>query len=223
MKTREFERRRRMARQYHRNAGGDQFDRGICIRHDYGEVDPAELSWWDDVQFVLGGMRVAVAWQHPRYVYSCMVADAAHAATAHLYDRIEGGLFAKGQTNYRKVGRSRKKAVSYTSPRQPGADEWFAAFLAEEARVRQEASYTVSPSIRVEQLAWCRYVDIVAPIEVRSVAELRKLAELVRRILRQETALACEFPGYIYGKPQWVSEGLADQPAGVLSHRLAGT
>ena len=49
------------------------------------------------------------------------------------------------------------------------------------------------------------------------------LADLVRGILKGETTLEREFPGYIYGKAQWISEGLAERPLCVASHQIAGT
>lgn len=223
MKNRQFELRRRLARQYHRDKRGDPFEQGIRIRHDYGEFDPNELSWWDDVQFILGDLRVAVAWQHPRHVYQGMIEDAAMQAAHHLYEKIDGDLFEAAEKSYKKIGRSRKKVHSYTTTRRPGEQAWLDALRAEEARLSKDAEFSIVPSFKVETLAWCRFVEIVAPVEVRKVAELRMLAELVRRILKGKAMLEREFPGYVYGKAQWVSEGLAERPLYLVSHRIAGT
>jgi hypothetical protein len=92
-----------------------------------------------------------------------------------------------------------------------------------EVRLSKEAEFSVMPSLKVKTLAWCRFVEIVAPVEVRNVAELRLLADLVRRTLKGKTTLEQEFPGYIYGKTQWVSEGMAERPLSVVSHQIAGT
>lgn len=223
MKNHQLELRRRLARQYHRNKRGNHFEHGILIRHDYGGFDPNELSWWDDVQFILGGLRVTVAWQHPRHVYQDMIEDAAMKAVHHLYEKIDGGLFDRAEKTYKKVGRSRKKVQSYTTTRRPGEQEWFDALRTEEARLGMEAEFSVEPSFKVKILDWCRFVEIVAPVEVHNVAELRALADLVRRILKGETTLRQEFPGYVYGKAQWVGEGLAERQLSVVSHRVAGT
>ncbi|MGD9582712.1 MAG: hypothetical protein AB7V26_03435 [Lysobacterales bacterium] len=223
MKNRRFERLRRKARQYHRNHSGGQFEGGILVRHDYGEIAPDGLSWWDDVQFVLGGIRIAVAWRHPRHVYQDLIGEAAQLATSHLYEKIEGGLFSGAEKKYKKLGRSRKKIVSYTTTHRPGESAWYEALRCEEARLSREAEFSVAPSIKVEQLAWCRFVTIVAPIEVRSITELHPLANLVRRILLCETTLEREFPGYVYDQAQWLAEGLATSDPGLLSHRIAGT
>lgn len=223
MKNPRFELRRCLSRQYHRNRRGDHFEQGILVRHDYSGIDPEGLSWWDDVQFILGGRRIAVAWQHPRHVYQGMIEDAAMKATHHLYEKIEGGLFDRAEKIYKKVGRNRKKISSYATDRRPGQQEWFDALCTEEARLSKEAEFSVLPSFRVETLAWCRFVEIVAPIEIRNVAELRMLVDLVRRVLKGETTLGCEFPDYRYDKAQWVADGLAERPHQVISHRIAGT
>lgn len=224
MKNRHFEQRRSLARQYHRNKRGDRFEQGILVRHDYSGTDPGGLSWWDDLQFVLGRMRVSVSWQHPRQVYKDLIESAAMDAVWHLYEQIEGGLFSNAEKNYQKIGRSRKKIFSYTTQHRPGEREWLDALRAEQSRLSREAAFSVAPSIKVHLLAWCRYVEIIAPIEVRNVEELRALADRVRRILKRESVLDREFPGYVYGREEWIAEGLAaEQNPFAISHRAAGT
>jgi hypothetical protein len=223
MKNRQFELLRHMARQYHRNKRGHQFEQGILVRHDYGEFDANDLSWWDDVQFIFGGLRVTVAWQHPRHVYQGMIKDAAMKATHHLYEKIDGDLFDGAEKSYKKIGRSRKKVQSYTPIHRPGEQEWLDAVRAEKARLNMEAEFSVVPSVTVKTLAWCRFVEMVAPVEIRNSAELRTLADLARRILKGEITLEREFPGYIYGKTNWIDEGLTEQSPYLVSHRIAGT
>lgn len=143
------------------------------------------------------------------------------SAASHLRNSIDGDLFGDAEKNYRKVGRSRKKIISYTTRSRTGENEWFDAVRAEEARLSKEAEFSVALSIKVESLPWCRFVEIVAPIEIRCVEELRILADLVRRILKGQTTLESEFPGYFYGKQQWIADGLADQPSYVISHLIA--
>lgn len=223
MKNRPFEHQRRQARQYHRNRRGDHFENGILVRHVYDDRESGQLSWWDDVQFIRGKMRINVAWQHPRFVYQSLIEEAAMAATQPLYEKIDGGLFDDAVKLHKRIGRSRKKVSGYrTAADRPGEREWFDVFRAEQERLGREAEFSVRTSFNVQQLNWCRFVDIVAPIEVRSIAELRALADLVRRILAHETTLQGEFPGYVYGKAQWIADGLAAEAPRVISHRLAG-
>lgn len=223
MKNRQYELRRRLARQYHRNARGDSFEQGILAHHDYGEIDPHGLSWWDDVVFILGKVRISVAWRHPRRVSQDMIEDAAMRAVEHLSGQIDGDLFAGAEKSYKKLGRSRKKVQSYTTTRRPGEQEWFGTLRTEEARLGAAAEFSVMPGFKAETLDWCRHVEIVAPVEVRHTGELRALADLVRRLLKGETTLLREFPGYAYGKAQWIADGLAGQPLHPVSHRIAGT
>jgi hypothetical protein len=44
----------------------------------------------------------------------------------------------------------------------------------------------------------------------------------VAPVLKVET-LELEFPGYLYGKAQWVAAGLAERPLHLVFHRIAGT
>ncbi|PHM29072.1 hypothetical protein [Xenorhabdus innexi] len=214
MKNRRFERNRHLAKQYHQNKHSDQFEEGILIRYDYTDQDPNGLSWWDDVMFIQGKVRVAVAWQHPRQAYHDKIEDAAFEAVDQLYQthqKIKNKGFLVKEKTYKKVGQSRKKTIGYTMFKNDDNQAWLDALNAEKARLCQEANFIIHPSFKIEMLAWCRYVHIVAPIEVRNVEELRKLAHLVRRLLKRETMLDQEFPDYTYGKTQWVADGLTER------------
>lgn len=222
MKNPSFERRRRLARQYHRNQHRDPFENGILVRHVYDGFEPGQLSWWDDVQFIRGKMRINVAWRHPRFVYQGLIEQAAMEAAHPHYEQIHGDLFDGAVKSYQRLGRSRKKVSGHRmADHHPGVREWLDAVTAEQARLSREADYSVRPSFSVQQLNWCRFIEIVAPIEVRSVSELRELADLVRRILAHETTLEREYPGYFYSKTQWIADGLAERPQPVASHSLA--
>lgn len=105
----------------------------------------------------------------------------------------------------------------------PGKQAWLSALYAEEVRLSEEAEFLVVPSCKVQMNSWCRFVEIVVPVEVRNVDELRRLADLVRRILLGATTLEREFPRYVYSKAQWVADGLAGRELYQVSHRIAGT
>lgn len=222
MKNRQFELRRRLARQYLRNQRGRQFVQGVCALHDYAGIAPDALSWWDDCQVILGKYRIAVAWQHPRNVYQGLIETAAMEAVEPPPARA-GGFFDDAEKTYKQLGRSRKKVRHYTFPERPDRQAWYDALRAEEARLARDAAFSVSPSIKVETLNWCRFVNLVVPLEVRSVAELHALAGLVRRLLRGDTTLAREFPAYVYDAVRWREDGLAERALSVVSHRVAGS
>ncbi len=62
-------------------------------------------------------------------------------------------------------------------------------------------------------------ISLIAPLEVRNEAELANLALLARRLLLRETTVEAEFPGYQYGRADWLKEREAHQ--GAKSHAVA--
>jgi hypothetical protein len=49
-------------------------------------------------------------------------------------------------------------------------------------------------------------VSLVAPLDVRNEDELASVANLARRLIRGKTTLNAEFPGYRYGRSDWLRE-----------------
>jgi len=174
--------------------------------HSYDEIKPEDLSWWDDVGFILNGRRVIVWWRHPRHVYADALDDLS-------WDEVgdcpgDDWLLDGGTPNYKRVGRSRKKIVSYTM-RQPSEDQ--RAYYAKLRNIRARLSAQgigceVRPSWMRERLNWATGISLVAPLEVRNEAELSIVAGLARRLLLGQTTLDSEFPRYQYGKADWILE-----------------
>ena len=205
MKIKRLERMRDSQRAYHRNCQW-VMENGIRALHLYDQVQPDDLSWWDDVGFILGKRRVMVWWVHPRFLYSNEVGEQAFRLVG---EPPEGGLLGNmGTPSYKRVGRSRKKIVGYSSqPAQGAVREYYDTLFATEQRLQQEGiDFEVRPSWRRERLPWATGVALVAPVEVRNEAELKQLADLARRLLRGETTLQREFPDYCYGKQQWLAD-----------------
>jgi hypothetical protein len=196
----------RMQRQYHRHHQWRLGKQGLYIPHSYAETKPDSLSWWDDIGFVLNGRRVIVWWQHPRYIYSTAIDE-------QSWDRAGPGpqddwLFEGATINYKKVGKSRKKIISYTS-RQPSAaqDTYYENLRAIRQRMEAEGiDLEVSVSWKRERLNWATGVSLIVPLEVRNEGELAQVASLARRLLLGQTALVTEFPDYHYGKSDWLKE-----------------
>lgn len=203
MKNRHYERRLRQMRQYHKHHPW-RLDGGLFIPHSY--PDTRKLSWWDDVGFILNGRRVMVWWRHPRCVYRDAIEQLA-------LDRVPvpttpSAFDMPSKKNWRKIGRSRKKAVSETLG--DWTDDWI-SYLGEVNLLEDELMETgidleVRPSMRVELLNWGVGVSLVAPVEVVTKDDIRSLAALARRLVKRETTVATEFPGYVYGRSQWLAE-----------------
>jgi hypothetical protein len=62
------------------------------------------------------------------------------------------------------------------------------------------------PRFKRERLWWATSVDLVAPLEVHNESELASVAALAKRLLLGSTTLDAEFPGYRYGRADWLAE-----------------
>jgi len=205
MKNRKQEKLRRMQRQYHRHHPWC-LQRGLYIPHSYEEKQRNALSWWDEVGFILNKRRVMVWWQHPRCVYSYAIDEQSWSEAGDCPQNEL--LIGRTQKNYRKVGASRKKVVSYTCI-EPSVERklYFERLDNIRKRISTEGiDLEIYPSWWQENLTWAVGINLVAPIEVRTENELAVLAFLVRRLMLRQTTLNLEFPGYRYGRAEWLKE-----------------
>ena len=198
---------KKSAKRYQRNKRNTNLVAGLIQFHQYDQESSSALSWWDDVDFILNDYRVIVAWIHPRQEYKDYVETEAHKSVAHL-DSDKSNIFDESTPNYVKVGQSRKKILTYTVNFTKTADEWDTAYALALEALQSSTTYQAKPYMRTEWLAHGYFVDICAPIEVRSIDDLVKLVDLVKRLLKRETTLDHEFPAYAYTKVQWQAEGL---------------
>lgn len=206
MKITRLERLRQLQRQYHQHHPWRLSQGGLYVPHSYADMTPESLSWWDDVGFILNGRRIMVWWRHPRYVYVNAIKDQAWQEAG---DGPQDNWMTDGATkNYRKVGRSRKKLVSYTC-REPSAEQRQHYDLLHNIENRLEAvgiNLDITLSWKGERLTWAMGMSLVAPLEVRNEGELSAVASLARRLVLGQTTLAVEFPGYRYGRADWLLE-----------------
>lgn len=211
MKNRQQELLLRMQRQYHRHHPWRLNCHGLFVPHSYDETLPDSLSWWDDVGFILNGRRVIVWWQHPRHVYANAIDEQSWVEAGP--GPQDDWLLEGASTNYKRVGKSRKKIVSFTS-RQPSSEQEAHYQQLRSIRERLTAEgidLEVNVSWKRERLTWATGVGLIAPLEVRTETELAQVAALARRLLVGKTTLEKEFPGYRYGKNEWVKEQVAEK------------
>ena len=193
---------------------------GLYIPHDYTEKTNADLSWWDDVGFILNKRRVIVWWQHPRHLYSEEIGRRARTLAGD--DPSDGWLFEGGTKNYKRAGRSRKKLVSYTSRKPSEAQQRYYNSCREiEQRMTVDGiEFEVGTSWSRERLSWATGVELIVPLEVRNETELAVVAQLARRLLLGQTTLQAEFPGYRYTREHWLAETDGPRGVGAQSHAL---
>ena len=163
--------------------------------------------------FVLNGRRVMVWWVHPRMKYQDAIEDAAWAEVGRPPKSANHFLDdAQCIKHYKRLGRSRKKIVSYQSP--PTAPETSGFYtrlgLAQDKIANEGIELEISPSLTIQALNWCTGVDICIPFEVLNESDAIALAETVRHIMKNGRSLASirdRIPsGYRYGRENWLSE-----------------
>lgn len=209
MKNQHLESLGRKMRDYHKSHQWRLSEKGLYIPHVYPDTpDISRLTYWADVGFILNNRRVIVWWVHPRTIY----ADAVHDKA---WDLVGPGpqdswLVDDATPNYKKLGKSgkRKKIVSYTCRPPSEAQRAHYAKLRdiEEELNDTGINLTVKPVFKCERLSWALGVNLVVPVEPRVEADLHALANLARRLLKQETTLSQEFPDYAYTKEDWLRE-----------------
>ena len=194
----------RSARAYHARSK-HAWHHGHIIYHCYD--NPREKSWWDDVGFVLNGVRHGVYWQHPRDVYRIEIENIARGMNPKTFSDPDGWLRTV-ETQYKKLGRSRKKALWHRCAgfTQEERDHYNKIRATEEELSKTGIDFIVVPSINVTRNGWSKSVELVAPIEVRTAEEAVALANFARRLVKGETTLDKEFPGFQYTKDTWLSE-----------------
>ncbi|MEB0141085.1 MULTISPECIES: hypothetical protein [unclassified Undibacterium] len=221
MKNKHQEQLKRLAKLYHRNSRRSHFEEGIIVRHLYDTENSQKFSWWDDVVFILNDYRVNVAWTHPRFVYNERVEEIARAECEHLESPSMLDFMADSLPNYRKIGKSRKKIVSYTTERKTN-DAYFESLRASEIRIARDPNngIFIAPQISTKWTNWSRFVSICVPIEVHGTADLGDLANLTKRLLKRETSLEQEFPQYLYSQKNWNAEFQNKDEIKLLAHTI---
>jgi hypothetical protein len=206
MKNPRQEKLRLSQRQYHRRNQWRLVRGGLYIPHSYAEAKQDGLSGWDDVGFILNGRRIIVWWQHPRHVYANALDERSWQEAG---DNPQDNWLTEGSTkNYKSVGASRKKIVSYTC-REPSAEQsrYYDKLRIIGQRLANEGiEMDVAPSCKFERLSWAMGISLVTPMEVHNESELAMIAVLAKRLALRQTTLEAEFPGYRYCRADWLRE-----------------
>lgn len=206
MKNAKFELFGRTQRQFHRSHPWNLSPGGLYVEHSYADTNPGDLSWMDETGFVLNHRRVIVSWRHPRLVYSTTIADLSQKeagdapATNWLRDHFTA--------SHKPVGKSRKKIVEYVLRDFPEeAERYFDKCQDIYKRLMAEGiELDVSPFWKRERMMHGDWITLVVPMEVRNKIELALVAKLARRLMLGQTTLEAEFPGYQYGRADWLRE-----------------
>lgn len=220
MKNSHIEKLKHMAKLAHRNDSRSRYEDGIVVRHVYDDLNPKDLTWWDDTGFILNDYKVCIAWNHPRNAYNYATEELAHIEVDHLFER-KSSLFSDATPNFKAVGKSRKKVTSWTSSgRSLLNQEWYAAYQQAHARILVDNDIIITPTIDVSWNSWCKSVSICVPMEIRGVADLKDLCALTKAVLTRKTTLAAEFLNYTYTVEDWKAETGQSGAPGLVSHQV---
>lgn len=206
MKNPRHERLYRLMRQHHRHSQWE-LTNGLYLPHSY--ETPRQLSWWDDIGFIQNGRRVMVWWIHPRMAYADAIDERAWEATITTPSELPELLgHGTSQKIWKKIGKSRKKVVGYQAPPQSETRlERYDQLLATEKRLQIEGiDFEVCPSMSVRAYSWGLGMELCVPVEVCDQNAARSLVDLACRLIKGDATLDGEFPGYGYGRQQWLDE-----------------
>jgi hypothetical protein len=209
------------ARLFHRQKC-DHFTDGMIVHHRYDEMAPDTLTFWDDSVFIVNDYRVALGWTHPRLQYKELIEEEARKRIENQYPDVD--LFANSVPKYKRVGRSRKKIVSSTCAIDDRMKVYYDLLKATEAAVEKEVPFIVEPSMKVKWYDWAKGMELCMPFEVRSVADLKTLTEIARKLVMRKTTIKDLCGASVYTQADWSRDSMvmqSEQQNPLFSHAVA--
>lgn len=207
MKNRHIEALRKKSKRYLRERSRRYASYSLSV---YGvsapdrEIDPDT----EYVAFQVNDYVVSVDWEHPRVRYQRQARKLAIAACEHLDRQESGELFIGGEPVYAKLGRSRKKMAMIKGGRLNVDHDYHEVVDQKEQEILadSDSGIVITTGFDAQWTDAAKYISLCAPLSMRTPADLAKLAELVKRLMRRETTLAEAFPGYRYNAQDWMKD-----------------
>lgn len=224
MKNKEFERRRLAAKRYAKTWKRWNWDTkyNMQVYHSYEDENgnPYKTKgYWDDVAFFHGSQKIVVLWTHPRYEYREHLDSIAYGeANQKFPDRSDAkDWFKPTKTNYKKLGRSRKKAVSHEMGNIGSPDGFFEFWRERRDELCRTSDFKQKCRFFVQQMDYCRQVIMCAPIEVVNVETLYELVKLTKECLADRSRFDKLYGDYEYTKDNYIKDQADEQNASVSS------
>ena len=216
MKNKRIEQYKLQAKEYRKTALNRTTydpDRKIVIFHSYLD-DSGNLykthGAWDDVSFVHGSYYISVCWTHPRYEYYEKCDSTAYKEATDLFDSENASLWLDCDAkNYKKVGKSRKKVVSYSSSFSRSSEDFYSHWKSKRIELLETSNVVIKPFFNVHQTSWSKQIFISFPIEVIDEPSLGLLADKVREYLDTPNKFVDEFGNYVYDSRSYKEEAEA--------------
>lgn len=179
---------------------------GVFHIDDSSHLETDGLSLYADIGLVLNDCEVTVWWRHPRHVYREEIETFAMRELGPGPE--EGWLHDVSGPNHAPVGKSRKRIVSYTTnPPSEAQRDHYDRIDALMTQYREEGiDLQVRVSCRRKRWKWATNISIVAPFEIQSLNDVLQLADLAKKLIAGEASIQSMFPGYAYGREDWLRE-----------------
>jgi hypothetical protein len=158
-------------------------------------------GYWDDVAIKVGGQQVTIWWTHPRYLYEEHIDTIAYEEATAKYEQ-NTDRWMDGTPQYKKVGKSRKKIVSYLS-NMDTPDGFYGYWRDRKKELLETSDFEQTCHFSVRQYDYCRGVSICIPIEVVDESSLHELTMIVRSLLANPEKFKELYGNYKYGKTEW--------------------
>ena len=175
---------------------------GLFIYYVFDEEK--KKSWWTDFGFVLGKTYVKVLFQHPRHIYYDHCDEISYdKANLEFPDRYSpSSIFKTATPNYKSVGKSRKKVVSYSTNFET-PDEFYPRWKELREELLKTSDYEVKSSFNIELSDWARIVSVVYPVELESIESMNEFKEKIISWMTQKEPFV---PEVCYTKKNWNEE-----------------
>ena len=211
MKNKLHETKKRKARQYARNYQWKPKHPNIELFYSYDEE--REKSYWDDFKTKMNGQFLMIYFEHPRHLYHEKCNDLAYDEVEKVYPWKFDDFGSSFVPTYEKVGNSRKK-VSYWEQKIAEEKEdvrnlrW--NLLKEtEQRILNDVNngIVINCSYKLEQLNWCRSLDICVNREILSEDDALKFVSDCRKMIKGDMRLNELNDGKMfYDANDWINE-----------------
>ena len=163
--------------------------------------------WWGDFATYCGSQRLMIWAVHLRMDYKDKC-DSLAFSTVDRTDR-EGCTLPEFEPIKKKVGNSRKKTILWqmNSETCESRKGYYDRLHAEEERIAAESDIIAVPRFSVQQLPWCRGMDIVTAEELNTEDKIVDFINRCRELATYRTPFSELFDtGVVYDRDTWNAE-----------------
>lgn len=187
-----------------KNSGGSKYK----VYHSYLDEDRNLLrtkGYWDDVGVYGGSLFTVICWTHPRYMFEEKIREHVYEKMNTLYK--EESFFNNFNKKYKKVGKSRKKVISYeycvdteyNSPQKISYNQLFE----DELKV---TNHIQKCYINTYITKSARYIHVCYPVEVICEDSLKKMTDEVMGYSRDYSKFYEKYGEYGYSLSDYMNE-----------------